>query len=1433
MLRFASHNVRGMASKVAQLAKVWAQMRLDVVCVQETHVAQADQLSIERLMREVCAAGGFSQWRFYWGDGEPGTSHGVLTLIREALVATGLVQARPCQPPATATQLGVGRLLVLSLRWAGHHLRLANVYAPSSRGPAVKRDFITRCLQPLGDPTKRGDLVLMGDFNFVPTPADRLSQPELWDPAVPRAFQAAFPSQIDLFRALHPHWRQFSHFYVSNGQQGATRLDHIYVPLTARRYFTQCSHGQRMLSDHRPVLACLTAAAPTHVGPGRARLNTAFLQADPVQGGLRRLVRAHFERHLGHLQGVDLMWGWVDFKVQLSEWCTELARAHAQRGRDASAASQQAQARLDLLLTSIDEGWDPDVPATLYAARALLDALCVDHQNRPHDAPWLHCQEEPAPHLTALIRPPPAASLVAALRAADGSLVTDPAKVPDLLNSHFASISARPATELGAQQQVLSALDQQCTHLSAVAYAALASPLLLEGEVQAALRGMAGGSSPGLDGIPPSIYKLMLGREWIRDEDKTEDDYDIISATLTRVFNAAATAGELPVGFLAGVITPLFKDGDHASRTNYRPITVLNTDYRVLTKALTLRLQPHMDAAIDREQTAFLTSRLIGENICLLQSLPSWLSAQQRSAVVAFVDFRKAYDTLDRSFILRCMEVMGVPAGFRQWVQLLLSGTEASTCVNGFQSTPLLTHAGVRQGCPLSPLLYLFVGQALLSWLKQCGVGIALDGSTLTAVQFADDIKIFLADLTPATVDRLQQALLTFARASGQHTNLDKSQLLPVGAPLAVAPPAAVMGMRVVTSATCLGIRFANGFPVPDWEEHLQRAAKPLARIVRMGMSAMGRGLALSAYGTARFLYQAEFSPLPPPPVVVRYTSWQRGVVDSSCAPQQPPKGGGLPADMMQGSPAIGGFGVLPLVSHVRARHLAWFARLAVSSATAHSQWWARVCAAMLDQLGPCAVFHMLALAGAASNGLPAYSHPRLRALFVDQGISRLPLESPLLRMGQALMHAPALAWPAPPPGALHLPADPGPWCHGLPLWHLPWVLAPGQPAPQPLHLAFPLLYASPARPLTLGQAVRASVDGFVPAFPPGHVHPPGYLRGVPALHQLHADVRQLVYCFPAPWVLAAAQHQLLVSQGEAPPHPASVLEVLLEHVEWPLAPAHAAAAPQAAAPPPADGLRLTGLAVRDATRLLQRPVEARRTERHQRFVSLAKPGQLAPLAVARGAIDLRFTLGAVWRLPLCNRRKEVFWRLTLNGVRGAQSATMPCACHAGQPGPLPDPRVHHYWDCAVAHAVVEEMQRVLLASAAAPQLERASVWLMVSPTDQQCNPTVWRGVCLAALNAMDRGRRSLTCARLTWQRAQPLPAPPPPIAQLGLWLTAAADLALVTFWQELTSFARALRGWGKEEDVPCGPDHPFIRYLGPDPVTDQRTYGVSLPADD
>ena len=175
---------------------------------------------------------------------------------------------------------------------------------------------------------------------------------------------------------------------------------------------------------------------------------------------------------------------------------------------------------------------------------------------------------------------------------------------------------------------------------------------------------------------------------------------------------------------------------------NYRPITLLNTDYRTLAKVLAARLGPALKTAIAAEQTAFLPDRLIGSNIFTLRHLPHLLRHQGRAAVVAFLDFAKAYDTVHRDFLLKTMAELGASEQLCKWVQILLTDTQATAQVGGRTSQPVRMAAGVRQGCPLAPLLYLFVAQALLSWLQRQGLGIRLDptgGAHTTAVQFADD----------------------------------------------------------------------------------------------------------------------------------------------------------------------------------------------------------------------------------------------------------------------------------------------------------------------------------------------------------------------------------------------------------------------------------------------------------------------------------------------------------------------------------------------------------------------------------------------------------------------------------------------------------------------------------------------------------------------
>ncbi|KAJ9521904.1 hypothetical protein QJQ45_024770 [Haematococcus lacustris] len=118
----------------------------------------------------------------------------------------------------------------------------------------------------------------------------------------------------------------------------------------------------------------------------------------------------------------------------------------------------------------------------------------------------------------------------------------------------------------------------------------------------------------------------------------------------------------MPHMFTWGAVCPISKSGDATSPANYRPITLLNTDYRVLARVLNSRLVGVLADSIGPEQSAFLPNRLIGDNIHFLQLLPAALRAQQgmpglpHAAAVAFIDFAKAYDTISRPFLYAVIE---------------------------------------------------------------------------------------------------------------------------------------------------------------------------------------------------------------------------------------------------------------------------------------------------------------------------------------------------------------------------------------------------------------------------------------------------------------------------------------------------------------------------------------------------------------------------------------------------------------------------------------------------------------------------------------------------------------------------------------------------------------------------------------------------------
>jgi hypothetical protein len=271
---------------------------------------------------------------------------------------------------------------------------------------------------------------------------------------------------------------------------------------------------------------------------------------------------------------------------------------------------------------------------------------------------------------------------------------------------------------------------QHSQRLSAEQAAELGNAAVSVEEVEKAILATAPGKAPGLDGIPGKLLRRYRQQ---------------LAPILAKLYSAIGATQQCPPGFVDGAVVPVLKPGGGPTNVDaYRPIQLLNYDYRLMAKLLAYRLLKVAGVMIDPAQCAFLQHRHIGDSVQLLQLLPQVLRAPHQTAIAAFLDFRKAYDTLSREFLFAAGETLGVGPGFLGWMRLMLTDTLTCAVVNGFRSSFCRCDAGVRQGCPLAPLMYLFAGQALLCHLKQCGIDIDVAAGRLVATQYADDVEPLL-----------------------------------------------------------------------------------------------------------------------------------------------------------------------------------------------------------------------------------------------------------------------------------------------------------------------------------------------------------------------------------------------------------------------------------------------------------------------------------------------------------------------------------------------------------------------------------------------------------------------------------------------------------------------------------------------------------------
>ena len=261
---------------------------------------------------------------------------------------------------------------------------------------------------------------------------------------------------------------------------------------------------------------------------------------------------------------------------------------------------------------------------------------------------------------------------------------------------------------------------------------------LTRDELQAATKKMLKNKSPGIDGIPVELYqKFTHIQDWL---------FEVIielrkQKRLTETMRTA-------------IVKLLHKNNDRRDIGNYRPLSLLCADYKITAKATTERIKPALTQVIGNEQQGFVQGGDISGNLILVKEIIQYCNDEQVEAYMILMDFMKAYDRVDREAMDQTIKAMNFPTYIQEMISLLYTDAEAIVVINGTLGPRFRTHGGVRQGCPLSPYLFIIVLELMAIEMRKDET---IHGITLAAIRIRPTLT-HIATCIRSFSQRKQQA---------------------------------------------------------------------------------------------------------------------------------------------------------------------------------------------------------------------------------------------------------------------------------------------------------------------------------------------------------------------------------------------------------------------------------------------------------------------------------------------------------------------------------------------------------------------------------------------------------------------------------------------------------------------------------------------------
>ena len=540
-------------------------------------------------------------------------------------------------------------------------INIINIYAPSDHHNDIKRYSYSK-LNTYLNKYKNQTLIICGDFNYVEENIDRINGKAINDNVINKTINFKDFGLTDTYRNFNENKKEYTN--------QVSRLDRIYISNFLITKIKNISLGE-YISDHRTTEIDIEMENFKQWGKGYWKLNNFYLKDQFCREEINNIIDNEKNKNYK-----DVLEKWENIKMKIKKQSISYAIFK----------SKERKIKTDIFKNLLEQDIDNETKENIKEEMEKIN-------NFKNEGNKVRTKNET---LNKIYEEGKQINRKEEFRKGNSKYISkingseDKEEIKNNINDFYTKLYESQKLEKEKIDKYLENFNPN--KINEIEKQEL-NEYINEEEIIIAIKQLNNNKSPGEDGITAEFYK----------------NFEIkLTPILCELYNNILFKNELSETMKMGIITLIYKNkGNIDYLKNWRPITLLNIDYKILTKILTNRIKNIETDIINNLQSAGIKNKSIINNALNLKTIIDYIEEKDDKGILISIDQEKAFDRVEHNYLIKVLQKYNFPENFIKFIKIIIYDIKSKVLVNGSFTKEINIKRSVRQGCPLSMLLYV------------------------------------------------------------------------------------------------------------------------------------------------------------------------------------------------------------------------------------------------------------------------------------------------------------------------------------------------------------------------------------------------------------------------------------------------------------------------------------------------------------------------------------------------------------------------------------------------------------------------------------------------------------------------------------------------------------------------------------------------------